>query len=149
MLIVYCNCGRPSFQQSAPYDSRIISPELRKIFVNPFANKPWFLRVCSLSLLKTLWEKEKLLIMSNFSFSHSIFCPFGELTAIFINFKIVSCKLFQVGRVLNLSFGKGLNCLYLSKCWRSYYLIITQFGFLTSVKKEALENILGKRRKCW
>ena len=29
------------------------------------------------SLLKTLWEKEKLLITSNFSFSHSIFYPFG------------------------------------------------------------------------
>ena len=29
--------------------------------VNPFPNKPWFLRVCSTSLLKTLWEKENLL----------------------------------------------------------------------------------------
>ena len=29
--------------------------------LNPFPNKPWFLRVCSKSLLKTLWEKEKLL----------------------------------------------------------------------------------------
>ena len=26
--------------------------------VNPFQNKPWFLRVCSTRLLKTLWEKE-------------------------------------------------------------------------------------------
>ena len=42
-------------------------------YFNPFPNKPWFLRVCSTSLLKTLWEKEKLLIMSNFSFSHSVF----------------------------------------------------------------------------
>ena len=40
---------------------------------NPFPNKPWFLRVCSTGLLKTLWEKEKLLVMSNFSFSHSVF----------------------------------------------------------------------------
>ena len=43
---------------------------------NPFPNKPWFLRVCSTSLLKTLWEKEKLLVMSNFSFTHSVFYPF-------------------------------------------------------------------------
>ena len=42
---------------------------------NPFLNKPWFLRVCITSLLKTLCEKEKLLIMSNFSFSHSVFYP--------------------------------------------------------------------------
>ena len=75
---------------------------------NPFPNKPWFLRVCSLSLLKTLWEKEKLLITSNFSFSHSVFYPFGELTTIFITFEIVICKLFEFGGVLNLSFGKGL-----------------------------------------
>ena len=41
--------------------------------VNTFPNKPWFLRVCSTSLLKTQWEKEKLLVTSNFSFSHSVF----------------------------------------------------------------------------
>ena len=40
---------------------------------NPFPDKPWFLRVCSTSLLKTLWEKEKLLITSNFCFSCSVF----------------------------------------------------------------------------
>ena len=28
--------------------------------VNPFPNKPWFLCVCSISLLKTLWEKEEI-----------------------------------------------------------------------------------------
>ena len=68
---------------------------------NPFPNKPLFLCVCSVILLKTLWEKEKLLVTSNFSFSHSVFYPFGELSAIFIKIKIVVCKLFQLGRVLN------------------------------------------------
>ena len=47
-----------------------------KAQLNPFPNKPCFLRVCSTSLLKTLCEKEKLLVTSNFSFSHSIFYPF-------------------------------------------------------------------------
>ena len=37
--------------------------------LNPFPNKPWVLHVCTISLLKTLWEKEKLVITSNFSFS--------------------------------------------------------------------------------
>ena len=46
-------------------------------------------------LLKTLWEKEKLLIMSNFSFTHNVFDSFEELSAIFIKFEIVVCKLFQ------------------------------------------------------
>ena len=41
--------------------------------------------------LKTLWEKEKLLITSNFSFSHSVFYPFGALSAIFN--KIRNCRL--------------------------------------------------------
>ena len=66
---------------------------------NSLANKPWFFRVCCASLLKTLWEKEKLLVTINFSFTHSVFFPFGELSAIFIKFKIVVCKLFQFGRV--------------------------------------------------
>ena len=58
--------------------------------VNPFSNKPWFLRICSVSLMKTLMEKEKLLVTSNFSFSHSVFYQFGVLSAIFV------CKLFPV-----------------------------------------------------
>ena len=64
---------------------------------NPFPNKSWFLRVCSTHLLKTLWEKKKLLVTSNFFFSHSVFYPFRELTTIFIKFKIVIRKLFQFG----------------------------------------------------
>ena len=67
--------------------------------LNPFLNKLWFLRVCSTSLLKTLWEKKKLLVTSNFSFSHCVFYPFEELSCIFIKFRIVVCKLFQLGRV--------------------------------------------------
>ena len=55
-------------------------------WLNPFRNKLWFLRVWSASLLKTLWEKEKLLVTSNFSFSHSVFYMFVKHSAIFINF---------------------------------------------------------------
>ena len=68
-------------------------------YSNSFPNKPWFLRVCSTSYLKTLWENEKLLVMSNFSFSHSVFYPFEELSTIFIKLKIVVCRLFEFGRV--------------------------------------------------
>ena len=60
-------------------------------------------------LLKTLWEKEKLLVTSNFSFFHNIFYPFGEFSTIFIKCEIVVCKRCQCGRVQNLSFGKGLK----------------------------------------
>ena len=54
----------------------------KKILVTiiPFPNKPWFSQslVCSRSLLKTLLEKEKMLVTSNFSFSHSIFYHLGK-----------------------------------------------------------------------
>ena len=68
-------------------------------FFSPFPNKPWLLRVCSTNLLKTLWEKEKLLIKGNFSLSQSVFYTFRDLFAIFIEFKIVVCKPFEFGRV--------------------------------------------------
>ena len=42
---------------------------------------------------KTLWEKEKLLVMSNFSFSHSVF----------------KRSLLQTRKIQGL-FGEGLNC---------------------------------------
>ena len=86
-------------------------------FFNPFPNKSWFLRVCSTSFLKTLWEKEKFLITSKFSFFHSVFYPFVELSAIFIPFEIVVCKLFQFGQVQNVSFGKGLNIFSSQTTW--------------------------------
>ena len=41
------------------------------------------------------WEKEKLLVTSNFSFTHSVFYQFRELSVIYIKFKIVVCRLFQ------------------------------------------------------
>ena len=72
---------------------------IEEIWLKAFSNMPWFLRVCGTSLLKTKWEKEKLLVTSNFSFSHSVFCLFGEFSAIIVKFKIVVCKVFQFGEV--------------------------------------------------
>ena len=36
-------------------------------------------------------------LTSNFSFSHNVFCPFGELSAILNKFEIVVCKLLSLG----------------------------------------------------
>ena len=52
---------------------------------------------------KAFWN-----VTSNFSFTHSVFYPFRELSDIFIKFKIVICRLFQFGPVLNLLFRNGL-----------------------------------------
>ena len=98
------------FQHFFPITRQIIGLSFK-----PFPNKPWFIRVCRTSFLKTLWKKEKLHVKSNFSFSHSVFYPFEEPSSIFFRFEIVVCKLFQFGRVLNLSFGKGLTLYCITK----------------------------------
>ena len=74
--------------------------------------------------------------MSNFSFSRSVFYPYGELSSIFIEFKIVVCNLLQFGRVQNLSFGKVLTL----------YNTIPTFN---DPEKESFWKHCGKRRKCW
>ena len=61
----------------------------RQCNLNPFPNNHLFLCVCSMILLKTLWEKDKLLQESSVSFSHSVFYLFEELNAIFIEVQIV------------------------------------------------------------
>ena len=113
--------------------------------VNSFPNKPLFLRASSTNLLKTLREKEKLLVTSNFIFSHSVFYPFGELSAIFIKLKIVVCKLFQYGRVQNLLCGKGLTlchklllqfscyCILLKSCRYLDYIDVMQDSLQPSI----------------
>ena len=65
--------------------------------LNPFSTEHFFLRVCSTILLKTLREKEKSLVTSDFSFSHSVFYPFGEISAIFV------CKVCQLSSAKSFS----------------------------------------------
>ena len=92
--------------------------------VNLFPNKPWFLGVSSTSLLKALWEKEKLLVTSNFSFSHSVFFYlFGEHSVVFIKFEIFDCKLFSLEESKICCLGKGSDmglvwafCNLLNRC---------------------------------
>ena len=58
------------------------------------------------------------------------FLPFGELSAIFTKPEIVDCKIFQIGRVQNLSIWKGLFC----------YLQKPQFGLSKNVVYNSLPN---------
>ena len=69
---------------------------------------PCFVHVCITSLLKKTWEKEKLLVTSNFPSPMAFSTTLENFLTFSSKFKIVVCKLFQFGRVLNLSFGKGL-----------------------------------------
>ena len=46
------NAGNQKLSSSGTLNFKVILC----VTVNPFPNKPWFLRVCSTGLLKTLWE---------------------------------------------------------------------------------------------
>ena len=87
-----------------------LCPYTRTI-LNPFSKQALVLCVCSRDLLKTLWEKEKLLVTSNFSFSRSVFYPVWRTFSHFYQFKMVVFKLFHFKRVSNSLFGKGLKIL--------------------------------------
>ena len=76
------NCG------STRHNSADSLPTLNLVCINLFPNKP------SKSLFKTLWVKEKLLVTSNFSFSHNVFYPFREFRRTFCHFHpILNCRL--------------------------------------------------------
>ena len=67
-----------SFQEA---ESREISRSCKNLFLNrckintfnPLLHRDSFRRIKTRQLLKTLWQKEKLLVTSNFSFSHNVF----------------------------------------------------------------------------
>ena len=86
ITIISKSLNRRSYEIGSWKSSVLSSHGLIRIkrHVDPLPNKHWFLRLCSTSLLKTLWKKEKLLVTNNFSLSHSVFYPFEELSAIFI-----------------------------------------------------------------
>ena len=100
--------------------------------LNPFPNKPWFLRVCSTGLSKTLWEKEKMLVTSIFSFSHSVFYSIKEINHHFSNIQFVVCKCFHFGHIQNSvlwervnTFQNTCNPLFLCVCYTSLLEINT------------------------
>ena len=76
---------------------------------NPFPNKPWFLRVCGTSLLKTLWKKEKSLVRSNFSFSRSVFIYFENFLSLSSNLKLSSANSFCLEEPKICRLGKCLT----------------------------------------
>ena len=57
--------------------------------------------------LKTLWEKEKSLVMSNFSFSNTVIYLTGELYTIFIKFQLSSANSLSLEESKICCLGKG------------------------------------------
>ena len=93
--------------------------------------------------------------MSIFSFSHCVFYPSEALSAIFIKFENVVCKLFEFEIVQNFPFGKGLIVTFQLSSAASLNLGWSQNGALgnglTLYKKvfrfidqnKKIENIIG------
>ena len=50
-------------------------------------------------LLKTLWEKEKMMVTSIFSFSHNVFYPSQNKLQFLSHIYFIVCKNFQLGPV--------------------------------------------------
>ena len=73
----------------------------------PFQNKPWFLHFCRTSLLKTLLEKEKLLVMSNFSFPTVFFTSMESFLPFLSNLKLSSANSFSLKESKICCLGKG------------------------------------------
>ena len=81
---------------------------------NPLPNKPRFLLVCSTSLLKTLWGKEKLLVKSNFFFFSAVFFTFMENFLIFsLNLKLSYANSFILKESKLCCLGEG----YYIRAW--------------------------------
>ena len=74
---------------------RVKSLQKKPIFY-AFTKQALVLNVCNTSLLKTRWEKEKLLIMSNFSFSLSISFHLDHFLQFTSNLKLLSADSFSL-----------------------------------------------------
>ena len=57
---------------------------LQKVIINPLPHNDDFLCTGGKNLLKTLWEKKKMLVTSIFCFSHDVFYPMKH------NFNVLS-----------------------------------------------------------
>ena len=92
-----------------PEDPVRLKPRTLRLRVKHFTTEPRRTPcVCSTSLFKTLLEREKLLVMT-------VFCPFGEVSAILIKFKIVVCKILSVWKSLKFVFCQRVIESLLSK----------------------------------
>ena len=83
---IWLSVTAPDLNQSTFF---LCSKEIKDI--DTFPNKPWYLHVWSKSTcLKTLWEKEKLLVTSNFYFQHSVSTHLENFMPFSTNLKLLS-----------------------------------------------------------
>ena len=76
-------------------------------FIKSFAKHGLVFTVYSTSLLKTMQEKEKMPITNKFSFSHSVFNPFGEFLPFSSKSELLSANCFSLEKSKICRLGKG------------------------------------------
>ena len=77
------------FQKAFP--TVFYKPGIIRYRINPLLNRYSFRRINNRLLLKTFWEKEKLLVTSNFFFSHNVFNSIRQIVSVFVHiFDIIS-----------------------------------------------------------
>ena len=84
-------------------------------------------------ILKTQWEKEKLLATSNFSFSHRVCYQFGGLSAIFIQSDLLSTNSFSMEESKKFLFDKGLTII---TCIHFLFFESSRTSFFTKMNKD-------------
>ena len=85
-------------------------PTLQISFFNSFPNKPWFLRVCSTSLLKILWEKREIARNEQFLLFPQCFLPFWRILLHFpTNYEFSSANSFSMEESNISRMGKHLR----------------------------------------
>ena len=103
---------------------------------NPFQNKPRFLRVCSTSLLKTLWKKEKLLVTSNFSFPTVFSIRLKDFLPFSSNLNMSSTSSFSLEESIFCRLGKGYRLH--SGIWTKTFCCLVQYSAPSRTSLQAI-----------
>ena len=113
------------------FHSLMVPCNIIQLHLNLFPHTYALLWLCCRQLLKTLWQKEKLLIMSNFSFCHNVFNSFQLLC---FHYR----KLSSAADLLYV--GKGLSC--------RHYICKSYVHLLLTVKLHIIVH-WSPVRDCW
>ena len=89
------------FEKWHQTNPEVFFPHQHWSWFNPLPHNHNISRPCIRNLLKTLWEKEKMLATSIFSFSHNIFYPSQDKFPFLSHIYFVICKSFQFGQGQN------------------------------------------------
>ena len=98
-LIMNQHCRIPDSSRQNDFFSSIHGSLFSNNGNSSLPHNPDFKRPRKRRLLKTLWEKEKMLVPSIFSLSHNVFYPFRNKFQFLSPIHFVVCKCFQFAPV--------------------------------------------------